>query len=103
MKRSVKPIYTAPTVDASRAALDDLTESCGKKYGAIIGGSQLSTPSPSPSETPAERRILLMKNAGHHRYRDTPQGSGGLRPGIEPGTGWSDCWLEGPRARGLGG
>jgi transposase-like protein len=36
MKRAVKPIYTAPTVDAARAALDDLTEIWGKKYGAII-------------------------------------------------------------------
>ena len=36
MKRAVKPIYTAPTVDAARAALDDLTEVWGKKYGAII-------------------------------------------------------------------
>ena len=27
---------TAPTVDATRAALDDLTEIWGKKYGAII-------------------------------------------------------------------
>ncbi len=36
MKRSVKPMYSAPTVDAARAALDEMTEVWGKKYGAII-------------------------------------------------------------------
>ena len=47
MKRAVKPIYTAPTVDAARAALDDLTEIWGKKYGAITGcGSRHGKSSP---------------------------------------------------------
>ena len=36
LKRDVKPIYTAPTPDAARAALEDLTEKWGKRYGAII-------------------------------------------------------------------
>ena len=36
LKRDVKPIYTAPTPDAAKAALDDLGEKWGKKYAAII-------------------------------------------------------------------
>ena len=35
LKRDVKPIYTAPNPNAARAALDDLDEKWGKKYGAI--------------------------------------------------------------------
>lgn len=36
LKRDVKPIYTAPNPNAARAALEDLDEKWGKKYGAII-------------------------------------------------------------------
>ncbi|NEW36608.1 IS256 family transposase [Nocardia cyriacigeorgica] len=36
LKRDVKPIYTAVNADAARAALDELTERWGKKYGAIV-------------------------------------------------------------------
>lgn len=36
LKRDVKPIYTAPNPNAARAALEELTEKWGKKYGAII-------------------------------------------------------------------
>ena len=36
IKRDVKPIYTAVNADAARAALDELTEKWGAKYGAII-------------------------------------------------------------------
>jgi transposase-like protein len=36
LKRDVKPIYTAPNAAAARAALDELTERWGKKYGAVI-------------------------------------------------------------------
>jgi putative transposase len=36
IKRDVKPIYTAVNADAARAALEDLTEKWGAKYGAII-------------------------------------------------------------------
>jgi putative transposase len=36
MKRSVEPIYTAPTVGAARAALDELTGKWGTQYGAIV-------------------------------------------------------------------
>ena len=36
MKKSVRPIYTAPTPAAARAALDELTELWGGKYGAIV-------------------------------------------------------------------
>src|SRR5689334_2290740 len=36
LKRDVKPIYTAPTEAAARAALDDLTDSWGSRYPAII-------------------------------------------------------------------
>ncbi|MGV9720445.1 MULTISPECIES: IS256 family transposase [Nocardia] len=36
LKRDVKPIYTAVNADAARAALDELTERWGSKYGAII-------------------------------------------------------------------
>ena len=36
MKRSVKPIYTAPTVEAAQAALDELTDQWGTQYGAIV-------------------------------------------------------------------
>jgi len=36
LKRDVKPIYTAPNANAARAALEDLDEKWGKKYGAII-------------------------------------------------------------------
>ena len=35
LKRDVKPIYTAPNPNAARAALDELDEKWGKKYGAI--------------------------------------------------------------------
>jgi hypothetical protein len=31
VKRSVKPMYSAPTDDAARAALDDMTAVWGKK------------------------------------------------------------------------
>ncbi len=36
LKRDVKPIYTAVNAEAARAALDELTERWGKKYGAIV-------------------------------------------------------------------
>ena len=36
LKRDVKPIYTAVNADAARAALDQLTETWGTRYGAII-------------------------------------------------------------------
>ncbi|WP_309616391.1 IS256 family transposase [Salinibacterium sp.] len=35
LKRDVKPIYTAPNPNAARAALDELTEKWGRRYGAI--------------------------------------------------------------------
>lgn len=35
LRRDVKPIYTAVNADAARAALDELTEKWGPKYGAI--------------------------------------------------------------------
>lgn len=35
LKRDVKPIYTAVNAEAARAALDELTERWGTKYGAI--------------------------------------------------------------------
>lgn len=35
LKRDVKPIYTAPSPNAARAALEDLDEKWGKRYGAI--------------------------------------------------------------------
>ncbi len=37
LRRDVKPIYTAPSPPAARAALDELAEKWGTKYGAIIG------------------------------------------------------------------
>ncbi len=37
LRRDVKPIYTAPSPTAARAALDELAEKWGTKYGAIIG------------------------------------------------------------------
>ncbi|MGY1976969.1 MULTISPECIES: IS256 family transposase [Nocardia] len=36
LKRDVKPIYTAVNAEAARAALDELTEKWGTKYGAIV-------------------------------------------------------------------
>src|SRR6476660_7924850 len=36
LKRDVKPIYTAVNADAARAALDQLAETWGARYGAII-------------------------------------------------------------------
>jgi transposase-like protein len=36
LKRDVKPIYTAVNATAARAALDELTDRWGTKYGAII-------------------------------------------------------------------
>jgi putative transposase len=36
LKLDVKPINTAPNPNAARAALEELTEKWGKKYGAII-------------------------------------------------------------------
>lgn len=36
LKRDVKPIYTASSPNAARAALDELTEKWGERYGAII-------------------------------------------------------------------
>jgi len=36
LKRDLKPIYTAPNATAARAALDELTDTWGIKYAAII-------------------------------------------------------------------
>jgi transposase-like protein len=36
LKRDVKPIYTAVNAAAARAALDELTDKWGQRYGAII-------------------------------------------------------------------
>ena len=36
IKRDIKPIYTAPNAAAARAALEELAEKWGTKYGAII-------------------------------------------------------------------
>ncbi len=65
MKRAVKPIYTAPTVGAARAALDDLTEIWGKKYGAIIrlwesAGEEFT---PFLSYDPEIRQVICSTNA----------------------------------------
>jgi putative transposase len=36
LKRDIKPIYTAVNAEAARAALDELAEKWGKRYGAVI-------------------------------------------------------------------
>src|SRR5215472_14118691 len=36
LKRDVKPIYTAVNAAAARAALDQLAEKWGQRYGAVI-------------------------------------------------------------------
>jgi putative transposase len=36
LRRDLKPIYTAVNADAARAALDDLAERWGQRYGAIV-------------------------------------------------------------------
>ncbi|HEY5222282.1 MAG TPA: IS256 family transposase [Microbacteriaceae bacterium] len=36
IKRAIKPVYTAPSPQAARAALDEFTQGWGKKYAAII-------------------------------------------------------------------
>src|SRR5215470_8124240 len=36
LRRDLKPIYTAVSADAARAALDQLAETWGQRYGAII-------------------------------------------------------------------
>ena len=36
IRRDIRPIYTAPNADAAAAALDDLEEKWGDKYGAMI-------------------------------------------------------------------
>jgi transposase-like protein len=36
LKRGIKPIYTAPSAAAAREALDQLAETWGQRYGAII-------------------------------------------------------------------
>ncbi|MHA7156361.1 IS256 family transposase [Arthrobacter sp. TMN-50] len=36
LKKDVRPIYTAPNAAAARAALDELTDTWGRKYAAII-------------------------------------------------------------------
>src|SRR6266542_3418353 len=36
IKRGIRPIYTAPNADAASAALDDMEEKWGDKYGAMI-------------------------------------------------------------------
>lgn len=36
LKRDLKPIYSAVNADAARAALDELTDKWGSKYGAIV-------------------------------------------------------------------
>jgi len=36
LKRDVRPIYTAVNAEAARAALDDLAEKWGSRYGAVV-------------------------------------------------------------------
>ena len=36
VKRGITPIHTAPTPDAAAAALEDLDEKWGRRYGAMI-------------------------------------------------------------------
>ena len=36
LKRDIKPVYTAVNAGAGRAALDDLTEKWGQRYGAVV-------------------------------------------------------------------
>src|ERR1700742_1667074 len=36
LKRDVKPVYTAVNADAARAALDELADKWGQRYGAVI-------------------------------------------------------------------
>ncbi|MBG6214481.1 transposase-like protein [Cryobacterium sp. CAN_C2] len=65
LQRSVEPIYTAPTVDAAHAALNDLTEFWGKKYGAIIRlwESAWEEFTPFLAYDPEIRRVIRSTNA----------------------------------------
>jgi transposase-like protein len=49
LRRDLKPIYTAASAAAARAALDDLAERWGQRYGAIIRLWENAWSSSSPS------------------------------------------------------
>lgn len=62
---ALKPIYTAPTVDAAEAALDDFEEAWGKTYGAIVALWRRNWERfiPFLGFDPAIRKIIYTTNA----------------------------------------
>ena len=63
LKREVKLIYTAPNEAAARAALDDLADSWGARYPAMIRLWETRGPSSSRSwttEPVAEWRVVRL-------------------------------------------
>ncbi len=84
IKRDVKPIYTAVNADAARAALDELTDKWGAKYGGDhpVVGERLGGVHPVPGLRPRDPYRAL-----HHQRDRVPQRPlppGGQGPGPLP-------------------
>ncbi len=81
LKHDVKPIYTAVNAEAARAALEELTEKWGPKYGAIIRLWNNAWEEFIPFlDYDVEIRTVLCSTNAIESERPIPPGGQGQRP-----------------------
>ena len=86
LARDLRPVYSAPTEAAARAALDDVVGKWGERYPAIIRLWQNAWPEfvPFLSYSPEIRKVIYSTNAIeslHARFRRAVRDRFGRRPG----------------------
>jgi len=80
IKRDLKPIYTAPSPAAARAALDELAEKWGTKYGAIIRlWERVGGVHPVPGPRPGDPHRDLLDERDRVAQRPLPSRDQGPR------------------------
>jgi putative transposase len=81
LKRDVKPVYTAVTAEAARAALDELAEKWGQRYGAVIRLWENAWNKFIPFRTTTSRSARSSARPTRSSpQRPLPAGSQGQRP-----------------------
>jgi putative transposase len=82
LKRDIKPIYTAVNADAARAALDELADRWGQRYGAVIRlwNNAREEFIPFLDYDVEIRKVICSTNAIWVAQRPLPAGGQGPRP-----------------------